>query len=171
MVPAGGLGGRQSADENVSTTVDDAAPTAFVTSGGHDRRIPVSGSRWEGRSAVRRACPARRRRLRPGKRGQTSRVLESDDGYAVVSNGCLPLSGCAPYLDGVCDDFGLRGLRFDVASASAATGEEGVSRVGIAKGFGLSVTRQAGDRSETARRCVARVIQVRPAHVTFRLRR
>lgn len=37
----------------------------------------------------------------PGERGQTSRVLESDDGYAVVSKGCLPLSGCAPFLGGV----------------------------------------------------------------------
>lgn len=79
------------------------------------------------------------------ERGQTSRVLESDDGYAVVSEGCLPLSGCALFSSGVRGALAPRGLVL-----KGRLGQRGASRVGIAEGFGLPVTRQVGDGSETA---------------------
>jgi hypothetical protein len=141
---------RRAPDENVSTTVDEAAPTAFVTPGGHDLCPPGLVSGRAGDEIVHDepgACSSSSVSASAGGAWSTSRVLESDDGYAVVSEGCLPLSGCALFPGGVRE-----------ASApwrsvpQGAAWEWGVSRVGIAEGFGLSVTRQAGDGGETARR-------------------
>lgn len=141
---------RRAPDENVSTTVDEAAPTAFVTPGGHDLSLPglVSGSAED--EIVHDepgACSSSSASASAGGAWSTSRVLESNDGYAVVSEGCLPLSGCALFPGDVHE------VSAPWRSVPQGTAWEwGVSRVGIAEGFGLSVTRQVGDGGETARR-------------------